>query len=1282
MTTFTDNFNRANGAIGAGWVDADPTIPFLVADNSAYSTFGDGVAVVAVDDTFHSDQEASVTFTAVGVADRGGPAVRVDTAADTAYAVDVDGFNGADRRLIRIASGGVKTVIGTVNIAPVAGDRVTLRVVGSTLTVYVNGVLVDTVVDATLTTGAPGMYYQRSNTGVTRLDDFVGTDAFVKFDAVGSATAAYQSAAAVSPATWNHTSAAKALVLAWATGNGGNPATWAATCDGVPMVPIGVGPALGSRLFGLFVENAGTHLISITHDNIGATLNANSISYVGCDPATPYSAFTAGVSGTGTNPAVAVPSTDEQLIVDFLFSRAAIEGLNQTAVARATFTNGGAGQAIGEKRGVATSTQMGWTVQSSGDTSFDVALALNPAETDEYVVFDYANGTLIVNTSFIEWEHEVGANANILLVPLLGRTTGEGALDGTIAPTVDGVPLTHHHTELRAADATLHTLEVWYQLNPTPGTHTVRFDRGSNINMLAGASLSYSGVDEANPFGASEGHDFATNPGLTTHDIAAFSGDRLVDFFGQSWTGSTRDMAPTAPLTQRFEASPSPFENFPWLKVADVAAASTATTTATWSYVSGYVSGVQYGVVLRAARTHVVRGTWQTSTTDTVGIVIPDEPNRVVDAAFTIEVRGSAPTSITATCGGVPMLEVTGSPSQSPNGVARVHRFYLLDADLPAVGDQNVVFAFTGGSDYSWTSAAAVHSNVDQVAPVYAEGANDITDTLTIPDAGTWAYADGDLATAVVAGGDGSVTFAWPSPWDEQWDMLDGTGDAVSTGGTRSYYGSGTDSVIVTATAAQRVAGSVLIWSVAPVDWLPANYGQFVGSFDTAGTPVEHLFDAGDSANRVMYLHLTWDGTWNRAIGDTAVTFNGVTATPLGATDANNGLRTRLYRLVAPASGEHTISINPEAAGAVNGYILSVVVMDDVDQTTPEENYLASPQGSDFSSPFTSSHTIASEAGDTALVFHSARSNSSGVDPAPATPTGYTEWSEISDTSGPGIACSMGTAAGAATVPTTATWTNLILCSTTMGVSVRRASGGVGEILGTSAGVITITSGGEALVAIDGSGAGQISIAALGSGAVLVLGTDDSSITLVGAGSGQVGDVVVGDSNANINLAGAASGTISVSGESNQPVALVGTSAGVVAISGASVANISLLSSAVGSVLISSDGSGVLQIQSTGGASVLIGGISAGAISIDGAAVGIVSDPAEIVGASAGVISIAAGGVGRVEVTGAGAQQIRLEGAGTVFLDMSDVRDLPLTIEFDGVQSTIEFDEIKSTLEF
>lgn len=174
---FSDDFNRANGALGGNWVGTTGTAEIL--SNQARIN-GSGV-VLAVNTTALGtvDYEVKVDLTqstlVSGVDAAFGLVVRyVD--ANNFYNLQVQGTSsGRDYALFRVQGGSYnelgRFVFGTANADPVS---ITLRCHGSVLVVYVNGVERLYARDATHTTGGFALYgYNASSVTGHRFDNVV-----------------------------------------------------------------------------------------------------------------------------------------------------------------------------------------------------------------------------------------------------------------------------------------------------------------------------------------------------------------------------------------------------------------------------------------------------------------------------------------------------------------------------------------------------------------------------------------------------------------------------------------------------------------------------------------------------------------------------------------------------------------------------------------------------------------------------------------------------------------------------------------------------------------------------------------------------------------------------------------------------------------------------------------------------------------------------------------------------------------------------------------------------
>ncbi len=194
-----DNFNRANGALGANWAGTTAQTRFRVNANSAQALGVGGAVWWNAGAAFGASQEAYMTLTAIGAststltrtqglllksngvdpATTGGQAIEVRYVNDTTAA--------PDRVEVRTKlSGGSWTTVTTITSATFAtGNQLGARVrADGTLTVYQNGIVVGTAnVGATLAaaTGRIGASYSISDPAnvnqIGRFDDFGGGNA-------------------------------------------------------------------------------------------------------------------------------------------------------------------------------------------------------------------------------------------------------------------------------------------------------------------------------------------------------------------------------------------------------------------------------------------------------------------------------------------------------------------------------------------------------------------------------------------------------------------------------------------------------------------------------------------------------------------------------------------------------------------------------------------------------------------------------------------------------------------------------------------------------------------------------------------------------------------------------------------------------------------------------------------------------------------------------------------------------------------------------------------------
>jgi len=184
VTTFTDDFNRANGAPGANWVDGTG-LWTIVSNQLSSGTSGGTIVIRAATAMATNDNSAQVTIAATGSVSHG-VWCRGNTGFTSGYLWRNDGTSW----VLFSNVGGSFTSIGSFAGAAVAGDIAKVTAVGSTITGYVNGIARVTVTNTAVTTGT-SVGLRAESSGVLRFDDFTASDVTsgVSGDAALAATA-------------------------------------------------------------------------------------------------------------------------------------------------------------------------------------------------------------------------------------------------------------------------------------------------------------------------------------------------------------------------------------------------------------------------------------------------------------------------------------------------------------------------------------------------------------------------------------------------------------------------------------------------------------------------------------------------------------------------------------------------------------------------------------------------------------------------------------------------------------------------------------------------------------------------------------------------------------------------------------------------------------------------------------------------------------------------------------------------------------------------------------
>lgn len=183
MTTFTDDFNRANSTdLGANWVEVSGDWS-IVSNQLSPGAAGGTIVLRAAGAMSTNDNSAQVTIAATtaasqGVWCRGNPNIT------SGYLWRNDGTSWDLFQVV----GGSFTNIGTFSGAAAPGDIAKVQAVGSTIKGLVNGVERVSVTDTAVASGT-SVGIRSESSGSIRYDDFTGAD--VSSTVTGTASAAF-----------------------------------------------------------------------------------------------------------------------------------------------------------------------------------------------------------------------------------------------------------------------------------------------------------------------------------------------------------------------------------------------------------------------------------------------------------------------------------------------------------------------------------------------------------------------------------------------------------------------------------------------------------------------------------------------------------------------------------------------------------------------------------------------------------------------------------------------------------------------------------------------------------------------------------------------------------------------------------------------------------------------------------------------------------------------------------------------------------------------------------
>jgi len=173
-TTATDDFNRANGALGPNWVGISDGALTITSQTVAGTASGGTTGDIRTAETYGSNQSSQVEVTSTQLTGGQwmGPAVRMQNGGQSTY-LGIYFWNSGSPQLRlykRISGSYVQLGSSYSSGALAAGTQLQLQASGSSITFLQNGVARISVTDTSLTGGAPGVMAF----GTGRADNWAG----------------------------------------------------------------------------------------------------------------------------------------------------------------------------------------------------------------------------------------------------------------------------------------------------------------------------------------------------------------------------------------------------------------------------------------------------------------------------------------------------------------------------------------------------------------------------------------------------------------------------------------------------------------------------------------------------------------------------------------------------------------------------------------------------------------------------------------------------------------------------------------------------------------------------------------------------------------------------------------------------------------------------------------------------------------------------------------------------------------------------------------------------
>jgi hypothetical protein len=170
----TDNFNRANGSLGAGWT-AISDGAMVISNNMVKGGSSGSTGEIRTAESYSSNHFSQIQVTSTPTGGQWiAAAVRLQNAGKNGYVGLYFGNSGSPELMLFKRSNGGWTQLGSTYVSGTLerGTQLTLNAVGSSLTFSQNGAVVISANDSTFTGGAPGIMAY----GTTSADNWAGGD--------------------------------------------------------------------------------------------------------------------------------------------------------------------------------------------------------------------------------------------------------------------------------------------------------------------------------------------------------------------------------------------------------------------------------------------------------------------------------------------------------------------------------------------------------------------------------------------------------------------------------------------------------------------------------------------------------------------------------------------------------------------------------------------------------------------------------------------------------------------------------------------------------------------------------------------------------------------------------------------------------------------------------------------------------------------------------------------------------------------------------------------------